>query len=266
MDDQTTEIPPARPKGKAALPARLQPAWSALMQPLEQLAPAQLTVPGRGGWSVKDNRTPLAAWAQFRLPYRWRGAAPHAALHVDAAPVHPAVVTPGSPAQGLRNALLGCKGRGPATATVGVLRSGGNQRHAGTPAGSPPGSPVLHDDRSRRFAPSSKRGARRWASINMYARVTPRWNIDWPWATPIIGAQSWADQVWRELRLTSSPTQDQGRCPGPRWSVGLRGYALRRRTTNPPPSISTPPANPSQLRAVPAPVSGRVVSRALRAR
>jgi len=83
------ETPPALPKDNADLLARIQHARSALLQTSEQLAPAQMTVPGTGGWSIKDTLAQLEAWEQGMLRYHWRGESPHAAMHVDAAPLEP---------------------------------------------------------------------------------------------------------------------------------------------------------------------------------
>lgn len=65
-----TEISPeasGRPADKQDLLERIQQEWSRLLETVEQLNPEQVTRPGAGGWSVKDNLAHLAAWEQVML-------------------------------------------------------------------------------------------------------------------------------------------------------------------------------------------------------
>ena len=61
MQDETNQATCSSPKDKAELLTHIQRAWSALMQTIEKLTPQQMTEPGTGGWSVKDNLAHLQA-------------------------------------------------------------------------------------------------------------------------------------------------------------------------------------------------------------
>jgi len=43
------------PRDKAELTNRIQREWSALLRAVENLSDEQMTRPGPGGWSAKDN-------------------------------------------------------------------------------------------------------------------------------------------------------------------------------------------------------------------
>ncbi len=84
-ENETNEVMPSTPKDKADLVERIQREWSALTQAIDQLSDEQMSVPGTGGWSVKDNLAHLAAWEQFMLLYHLQGHPPHEAMQVDEA-------------------------------------------------------------------------------------------------------------------------------------------------------------------------------------
>jgi hypothetical protein len=85
MEENTREAAAWLPKDKADLLARIQREWSALMQTIEALTAEQMTIPGTGSWSVKDNLAHLAAWEQFMLRCHLQGEPPHETLHIDKA-------------------------------------------------------------------------------------------------------------------------------------------------------------------------------------
>ena len=85
MEEDTHEAAPLLPKDKADLLARIQREWSALMRTIEALSPEQMTTPGAGGWSVKDNLAHLAAWEQFMLRHHLQGEPPHQVMQIDEA-------------------------------------------------------------------------------------------------------------------------------------------------------------------------------------
>jgi hypothetical protein len=73
------------PKDKVDLLQRIEREWSALMQAIERLDDEQMSVPGPGGWSVKDNLAHLAAWEQFMLGHHIQGRPAHKAVQLDQA-------------------------------------------------------------------------------------------------------------------------------------------------------------------------------------
>lgn len=50
------------PRNKAELVERMEQAYSALMQTIDQVSDAELTSPGPEGWSAKDHLAHLAVW------------------------------------------------------------------------------------------------------------------------------------------------------------------------------------------------------------
>ena len=84
-ENETNEIMPSVPKDKADLMERIQREWSALTQAIDKLSDEQMSVPGTGSWSIKDNLAHLAAWEQFMLLYHLQGHPPHEAMQVDEA-------------------------------------------------------------------------------------------------------------------------------------------------------------------------------------
>ena len=85
MGDEDTKPTTSVPKDKADLLARIQREWSALLQTIDKLSPAQMSTPGAGGWSVKDNLAHLTAWEQFLLHYHLHGQPAHEVMDLDAA-------------------------------------------------------------------------------------------------------------------------------------------------------------------------------------
>ena len=83
MEEDTRAAAPLLPKDKADLLARIQREWSALMHTIEALTAGKMTIPGTGGWSVKDNLAHLAAWEQFMLRCHLQGEPPHETLQID---------------------------------------------------------------------------------------------------------------------------------------------------------------------------------------
>jgi hypothetical protein len=55
------------PESKAELDARITREWDALQAAIAGLSEEQLTAPGEGGWSIKDNLYHIAAWEQVLL-------------------------------------------------------------------------------------------------------------------------------------------------------------------------------------------------------
>jgi len=55
------------PQSKAELVARITREWDALQAAIAGLSEEQLTAPGDGGWSIKDNLAHIAAWEQYML-------------------------------------------------------------------------------------------------------------------------------------------------------------------------------------------------------
>ena len=55
------------PESKAELDARITREWDALQAVIAGLSEEQLTAPGEGGWSIKDNLYHIAAWEQVPL-------------------------------------------------------------------------------------------------------------------------------------------------------------------------------------------------------
>jgi uncharacterized protein (TIGR03083 family) len=73
------------PKDKTDLVNRIQREWSALLRTVENQSHEQMTRPGPGGWSVKDNLAHLAEWERFLLLNQFQGHHPRKALGVDQA-------------------------------------------------------------------------------------------------------------------------------------------------------------------------------------
>jgi len=71
------------PKSKAELMARVEREWSALMDVVEQLSPAQMLRPDEGGWSPKDNLIHLAEWMNILLGYYFDHRPAHEVIGVD---------------------------------------------------------------------------------------------------------------------------------------------------------------------------------------
>jgi len=111
MEQETSQAASSTPQDKADLLERIQAEWSALLRCIEPLSEAQLTRPGPGGWSVKDNLAHLTAWEQFMLRHYLHGQPAHAAMQMDAA------TYAGLDEDGL-NAVLHERGRGRAVADV----------------------------------------------------------------------------------------------------------------------------------------------------
>ena len=55
------------PESKVELVARITREWDALQAAIAGLSEEQLTAPGEGGWSIKDNLAHIAAWEQYML-------------------------------------------------------------------------------------------------------------------------------------------------------------------------------------------------------
>jgi uncharacterized protein (TIGR03083 family) len=85
MTNETNNVTSSLPKDKAELTNRIQREWSALLRAVENLTYEQMTRPGPGGWSTKDNLAHLSAWERFLLRNQFQGYSPHEALQVDQA-------------------------------------------------------------------------------------------------------------------------------------------------------------------------------------
>ena len=85
MTNETNDATSSLPKDKAELMNRIQREWSALLRTVENPGYGQMTRPGPGGWSAKDNLAHLAEWEQFLLLNQFQGHPPHEALQVDQA-------------------------------------------------------------------------------------------------------------------------------------------------------------------------------------
>lgn len=57
----------AQPTSKAELLQWIRRDRTALEQTLAQVSPAQMTLPGRDGWSIKDHLAHLVAWQRILL-------------------------------------------------------------------------------------------------------------------------------------------------------------------------------------------------------
>ena len=57
------------PKSKAELMSLIGREWSALMDVVVQLSPAQMLTPDEGGWSPKDNLAHLTEWMNILVGY-----------------------------------------------------------------------------------------------------------------------------------------------------------------------------------------------------
>ena len=84
MDAEIDAANDSQPRDKADLLRRVQQEWAALIQAIDRLTPEQMTAPGPGGWSVKDNLAHLAAWEQFMLRYHLGDEPPHTVMQIDA--------------------------------------------------------------------------------------------------------------------------------------------------------------------------------------
>jgi uncharacterized protein (TIGR03083 family) len=85
MTNETNDATSSLPKDKAELTNRIQREWSALLRAVENLSYEQMTRPGPGGWSTKDNLAHLSEWEQFLLRNQFQGHSPHEALQIDQA-------------------------------------------------------------------------------------------------------------------------------------------------------------------------------------
>lgn len=85
MPNETNDATSSLPKDKAELTNRIQREWSALLRTVENLSYGQMTRPGPGGWSVKDNLAHLSEWEQFLLRNQFQGHRPDEALQVNRA-------------------------------------------------------------------------------------------------------------------------------------------------------------------------------------
>jgi hypothetical protein len=85
MDTEMIPTDSARPADKQELLERIAREWNALLEEIEKLSPEQVTPPGPGGWSVKDNLAHLAAWEQLMLRSYLGGQPQHELLEMDAA-------------------------------------------------------------------------------------------------------------------------------------------------------------------------------------
>jgi uncharacterized protein (TIGR03083 family) len=82
MTNETNDATSLLPKDKAELMNHIQREWSALLRAIENLSHEQMTRPGPGGWSAKDNLAHLSEWEQFLLRNQFQGHRPHEALQV----------------------------------------------------------------------------------------------------------------------------------------------------------------------------------------
>jgi hypothetical protein len=63
---------------------RIQREWSALLRTIDGLAPAQMSTPMSGGWSIKDNLAHISAWEQFLVHHYLQGQPRYLAMQIDA--------------------------------------------------------------------------------------------------------------------------------------------------------------------------------------
>lgn len=71
------------PKSKAELISQIEREWSALMEVVAQLSPAQMLAPDEGGWSPKDNLAHLTEWMNILLGYYLDHRPAHEVVGVD---------------------------------------------------------------------------------------------------------------------------------------------------------------------------------------
>ncbi len=64
---------------------RIAREWAALEEAIANLSAEQMSAPGAGGWSVKDNLAHLTAWEQFMLGCYLQGRPAHEAMGMDEA-------------------------------------------------------------------------------------------------------------------------------------------------------------------------------------
>jgi hypothetical protein len=75
----------SNPRNKAELMERIQLEWTAMEQAISHLSDEQMSLPGTGGWSVKDNLAHVTAWEQFMLLSYLQGRPEHEVMQVDEA-------------------------------------------------------------------------------------------------------------------------------------------------------------------------------------
>lgn len=73
------------PTDKTELLDRIQRAWRELIQSIEAMTPEQMSAPGAGGWSVKDNLAHLAVWEKYMLECHLGDRPAHEVMQIDAA-------------------------------------------------------------------------------------------------------------------------------------------------------------------------------------
>ena len=71
------------PKSKAELMSLIGREWSALMDVVVQLSPAQMLRPDEGGWSPKDNLAHLTEWMNILVAYYLDHRPAHEVIGVD---------------------------------------------------------------------------------------------------------------------------------------------------------------------------------------
>lgn len=64
MTGDLKALPPL-PETKAALLARIPPAWAALEALIQPISTARLSLPGPEGWAVKDHLVHIAVWEEL---------------------------------------------------------------------------------------------------------------------------------------------------------------------------------------------------------
>lgn len=80
-NQQTSQLP----KDQADLLNRIQDEWSRLMKAVEHITPEQMSQPGEGDWSIKDNLAHLSAWEGFMLRAYLQGQPSAEVMQVDEA-------------------------------------------------------------------------------------------------------------------------------------------------------------------------------------
>jgi len=86
MESDTTDVESSSvPQNKTELMERIQREWAALEQAISQLSDKQMSLPGTGGWSVKDNLAHVTAWEQFMLLSYLQGRPDYEVMPVDEA-------------------------------------------------------------------------------------------------------------------------------------------------------------------------------------
>ncbi len=85
MGAGNNEQNPNLPKDQEDLLGRIQNEWSLLMNTVENISPEQMSRPGEGGWTIKDNMAHLSAWEQFMLDHYLQGQPTYEAMQIDEA-------------------------------------------------------------------------------------------------------------------------------------------------------------------------------------